>query len=297
MARRPMLPPELLGAPFRGSEAVHRRLLTKGQLRSGCWRRVLRDVYCHIEVPDSSANRAAALALVVPPGAAVAGTYAAWLHGADIVRHTDELTIVAPRGSGLRPAGVVVRETTWTDPDVVLVDGVPVTSPLRTAFDLGRQKDMTEGVVALDAMAHRGLIDLAALAAYAEEHGNWVGLPRLRRVLGWCEPRAESPMESRLRMVLVLGGLPRPEVQIEVRESGLLVARVDMGYRRLRIGIEFDGRDYHRGQARVGDDIRDNSLGVRGWHVLRYGAGHVYRHQNVIAHEVGTLLAAGRAVC
>lgn len=297
MPPHPMLPPELLAVPFRGSEAISRGLLTRAQLRSRCWRRLLHDIYCHAGLADSPDLRGAALGLVVPPGAALSGPYAAWLHGADVLRAHDRLELTAPPSSGLSRAGKAVRESRLTDDDTVVVGGVRVTSPLRTAFDLGRRKDLTECVVALDAMTHAGLVGLDELAAYAESHRRWRGVPNLRTAVGLAEPKTESPMESRLRMVIVLGDLPRPQVQIEVRESGLLVARLDMGYEELQIGIEYDGRDFHAGDARAGDDIRDNSLGVRDWRILRYGAWHVFRQPDIIRYEVGRLrqLRRGRS--
>lgn len=289
MPLRPMLPPELLAAPFRGSDALRRGLLTRAQLRSSCWRRPLHDIYCHAALPDSPGVRGAALGLIVPRGAAVSGPYAAWLHGVDVLRTHDRLELTAPPSSGLSRAGKAVRESRLTDDDVVVVGGVRVTSPLRTAFDLGRRKDLTECVVALDAMTHAGLVGLDELTAYADNHRRWRGLPNLRAATGLAEPKTESPMESRLRMVIVFGNLPRPDVQIEVREGGVLVARLDMGYEELQIGVEYDGREFHAGDARGGDDIRDNSLGVRDWRILRYGAWHVYRQPDLIRYELHAL--------
>lgn len=291
MAIAPLVPDSLRGAPFRGSAAVAGGLLTRAQLRSGCWRRLLRDVYCHVDVPDDPALRAAAAALTLPPGGVVGGAQAAWLHGADVVRSAAPMEVYA-LGVRTRP-GLLVRAWTLDSDDICEVGGVPVTTPLRTAFDLVRRQSLVEGVVALDAMAHLGLVTGVRLAEYSDSHPRWRGVRRVARVVELHEPGSESPMESRLRMVLVIGGLPRPEVQIEVYDvGGLLVGRLDLGYRAACVGVEFDGRRHHTGESRRGDDRRDNSLSVYGFTVLRYDAADVYRRPGLILHQVALALGA-----
>ena len=80
-------------------------------------------------------------------------------------------------------------------------------------------------------------------------------------------------METRLRLVIVDGGLPRPVAQFEVRDAaGRLIGRVDLAYPEWRIAIEYDG-DHHRGRVAYRDDQRRaNALRVAGWTVLRFTA-------------------------
>ena len=231
---------------------------------------------------------------VVPSGAAVSGLYAAWLHGVDVVRPHDPLQVTACPGSGLTRAGRSSRESRLHEGDLVEINGVLVTAAMRTAFDVGRQRDLAECVVGLDAMAHAGLVSLPDLATYAEEHRGWQGLPNLRRAVRLAEPKAESPMESRMRMVVVLlGGMPAPEPQVEIRNAdGYVVARVDLGDRKRRAGMEYDGRAWHGGQAQVKDDRRDNGLVVEDWVVLRYGGYDVYRRPQLIVRQWHDLLVA-----
>jgi hypothetical protein len=88
-----------------------------------------------------------------------------------------------------------------------------------------------EGVVCIDAMLAARLITPGDLATSAAARPGWTGLPRLRRVLLLCDAGAESPQESRLRLILVAGGLPRPVTQYEVRDAAdVFVARLDMAY-------------------------------------------------------------------
>jgi hypothetical protein len=100
----------------------------------------------------------------------------------------------------------------------------------------------------------------------------------LRRVLELCDGNAESPQESRLRLVLIAGGLPRPVCQHEVYDgSGAFVARLDLAYPDLKLAIEYEG-DHHRGREVFQRDLRRiNRLRALGWTVLRFGAADIYR--------------------
>jgi hypothetical protein len=86
----------------------------------------------------------------------------------------------------------------------------PPTTLIRTLRDLCSRLSVTEAVTAVDMALHAGLVTLDDLNALLTRRSHSFGVARLRRVVGFVEPAAESPMESRLRMVLVLGGLPRP---------------------------------------------------------------------------------------
>ena len=102
-------------------------------------------------------------------------------------------------------------------------------------------------------------------------------------------------METRLRLVLVLGGLPRPRTQIEVYEpSGRFVGRVDMGYEALKVAVEYDGA-WHWKQRR-NDDRRRDALRALGWTVLVFSAEDVYQHKLDVVRAVRNALAeaAGR---
>ena len=78
----------------------------------------------------------------------------------------------------------------------------------------------------------------------------------------------ESPLEQRLRRLLIKNGLPVPATQHEVRDRGKLVARVDLAYPLARLAIEADGYRYHTGRAAWQRDlVRRNALSLLGWTV------------------------------
>lgn len=270
------VPSELRSVPFVGSDAVARGLLTSRQLDGQLWRRLLRNVYVFHDVPDSLALRVQAVSLLLCAGAVVSGTTAAWVYGADVRRSHEPIEVTLPRDSPMRPrAGVRVRRAELTDADVAIYNGVPVTVPLRTGFDLARRirpgLDITEGVVAVDALTHLLLFTPEELVDYGAQPRffRWRGVRRVELVALQAEPLSESPGESRLRMRLVLSGFPRPVAQLKLYDGqGHHVARLDLAYRDQRIAVEYDGA-VHAGRWRA-DTARRNRILSLGWEHYSY---------------------------
>ena len=168
--------------------------------------------------------------------------------------------------------------------------GLPTTSALRTVVDLGGRDPLTEGVVAADLFLHARLVTIDELRSYIAQHPGVKGIARLRRVVDLAEPKAESAMETRLRMLLVLGGLPRPEVQVSIHDQrGRFLGRPDLLYRLQRLAIEYDGAN-HRNRL-VDDNRRQNGLIGAGFRLLRFTAADVYGTPEIVAVQVRQSLA------
>jgi very-short-patch-repair endonuclease len=278
-------------APFRGSAVVAAGLLTKRQLLGPAWRRLYRDVYVAAGAPVDHLTRCQAAALLLPPGGALSHRSAAMLYGANVLAMGQPVEVCVP-GGGLRAQpGLAVVRSPLAVADVWGRGGLPVTSPLRTAFDLARGPDLVAGVVGVDALLFRRVVKEPALAGYVDAHPNWNGVRTARRVLALARPHVESPMESRLRLGLVLGGLPEPEIQFEVLDpAGHFVARLDLAYRERRVGVEYDG-DHHRDQVTFRRDVvRLNRLRLLGWTVLRFTADDVLRNPDRVVAYVRAAL-------
>ena len=225
MSRQAVVPEELRCGPFTVAEAMQAGL-TRRQLRSASWRRITTGLYVWAEVAESPTLVLAAACRRLPPGAAFSGRTAAWLHGLD-VPPCDPVEVTVPCASGVATrAGVRVRRSILGQSDVVVRRGLPATSILRTVFDLSRWLPFIEAVVAVDMALHRGLVDRDRLRAHVAEHPPCGGLVQARRVVELAEPAAESPMESRLRILLVRGGLPRPHVQVPLATTGVALLGV-----------------------------------------------------------------------
>ena len=104
-----------------------------------------------------------------------------------------------------------------------------------------------------------------------------------------AEP-AESQMETRLRWLLTEAGLPRPQVQVDLRaDDGRFLGRADMYYPQARLVVEFDGGN-HRDRL-VSDDRRQNELVGSGFTVLRFTSADLYTRPHVVAMQVRAALA------
>jgi len=148
--------------------------------------------------------------------------------------------------------------------------------------DLGSCSDLVEAVVGVDTALHDGLVSLSELETYLATHAGIKGIRRLRRAVKLAEPGSESPMETRLRMLLIRGRLPRPSVQSELCDSeGRLIGRVDLYYPDRRLAIEYDGAGH---KDRLDADLRrQNALLNAGYHLLRFTATDLRQPESVIA--------------
>jgi very-short-patch-repair endonuclease len=269
-----VVPVALTTRPFTVEEA--RELgVTRKQLRGAQYRRLGSGIYRSAALLENPLLKLTAIAIRLPSGCAFSGPTAQWLHGIDVEpRDPIEVTIPEPFGSSRR-AGASVRRSALASDEIVTRRGLPTTSALRTVVDLGGRNPLTEGVVAADLFLHAGLVTLAELRAYVAKNPGAKGIARLRRVVGLAEPKAESAMETRLRMLLVLAGLPGPEVQVSIHDKrGRFVGRPDLLYRSSALAIEYDGGN-HRDRM-VDDNRRQNGLVGVGLRLLRFTAADVY---------------------
>ena len=281
---KPSVPAALRMGPFTLADAKAVGI-TRGQLRGSGYRRLGPGFYRWVGLKESPRLMLTAVARRLPPGAAFSGSTAAWLHGLDVAPCDPiEVTIPDSVGGGRR-AGTYVRRAALSAEDIVLRHGFPTTTALRTLVDLGGRDPLTEGVVAADLALHAGLVSIAEVNAYVAEHPRAKGIARLRSVVILAEPKAESAMETRLRMLLVLAGLPKPEVQVSIRDDdGRFLGRPDLLYRLQRLAIEYDGGN-HRDRL-VEDNRRQNGLMAAGFRVLRFTAADVYRTPDLVVMQV-----------
>ncbi|KKK05260.1 DUF559 domain-containing protein [Micromonospora sp. HK10] len=289
------VPRRLSFLPFRGSSAVAEGQLTWAMMRGPAWRRLLPDVYVHRDGYRADDHRmwCEAVALRLPPGAAVAGRSAAYLWGADLLDLTAPVTVLLPRTARMRPhPRVRIVRSVLPDTDRTRFAGLPVTTALRTAFDLGRQPARTDALVAVDALLNRRVVKLTDLRAYAAARSGWPGTRLLREVLALAEPLSESPMETRLRLLLLDAGLGPLVAQHDVLDArGRFVGRVDLAWPARRVAVEYDG-DHHRERTHFRQDVaRLNALRAAGWLVLRFTADDVLRHPRATVALVRQALA------
>ena len=248
----------------------------------GAIRRVVRGVWVSTGVPDSIELRAQALRLVLPESAVVTDRVAAWLHGVPILPRTsfDELPRIAVfqrSGTRVRRNDVDGGTRQLNDFDVVEIEGVRVTSPLRTALDLGRLLWRFDALAALDGFLRIGVAH-AVMLAELERFKGYRGVIQLRSLVPIADGRSESPGESALRLHWYDAGLPRPELQWWVYDGEVARYRLDLALPEIRYAVEYDGAQHHASpENQAGDASRRAWLGTtRRWRVGVYTKLHVY---------------------
>ncbi len=261
-------PAALAWQVFRGSDAVHRGLLTSHQLRSSVWVRLRRDIYADARLDRDHALLCRAAALQLPGGAAIAGPSAAYLHGIEhAAGFTDEVHVVAPRGTGLRSqSGLQVHVS--ADPAPPLTPAPARTDPTRAAWETAVWLDPLRAVGIIDALLRQGLTTHAALAALARSRRDRSGGRRADWLFGLADQGAQSPPESQLRLRLVLAGLPRPVAQHPVRIANGRILHPDLAWPEFRVAVEYDGLWHADAEQLHRDRQRLNRLVAAGWLVL-----------------------------
>ena len=254
-----------------------RILLGRGLVRS--W---VRGTYAVAQLPDTIEHRAAALRLVVPKSAVVTDRTAAWLHGVDVlprsaVHEPTPIDIFSAEESRLRRPGTRSGIRTLASSDVTVVQGVTVTTPLRTALDLGRLLPRYDAIGALDAFLRLG-VERAAMEAELGRFKGYRGVVQLRDLVPFADPRSESMPEAALRLHGRDAGLPDLEPQLWVcDEYGNEVYRLDLGNDGLRYGVEYHGERFHTGARNEAyDQERAEWFDDRHWELNVFWKDDVY---------------------
>ncbi|HEV7207744.1 MAG TPA: type IV toxin-antitoxin system AbiEi family antitoxin domain-containing protein [Mycobacteriales bacterium] len=252
-------------AATQGGVFTFRQALAAGTSESGIraaladdrWQRVLHGVYAP---GPASLLQLAWAARLRCPRAVISHASAADLMGFGI-RTDRRVHVIVPPGTRMRGGPqVVVHRLQLASGDVAYRAGLPLTSPIRTLMDLAREWELPDAVAAADAaLGQRRCSREELLAAVEVLRG--VGAPRARTAIGLARVGAQSPQETRLRLLCREAGLPEPTLQLRVILPDGRSAFLDLGWRRAMAGLDFDGREPHLlAQTFVADRRRHNAL-------------------------------------
>lgn len=236
-------------------------------LKKGLVRRILRGVFAVAQLPDDSATRMAALRHVVPDDAVITDATACWVYagaaGLAPNAHLAPQTVTVFRSRpGYRLSGPVHQggERSFEPHDLTTIGGLRITTPLRTALDSSRLCSRIHAQAMVDALMRHAGVDRGAMIAEIERFRGFRGVRQGRVIVQDGDRRAESWGESVMRRHwLDTPGLPRPELQIAVELPNGRNAFLDMGVEELRLGAEYDGREWH-GPDRAEHDARRRAL-------------------------------------
>lgn len=202
------------------------------------------------------------------PGAAFGGWAAAYVHGVDwldgrTVRQQDiPIDLISDRLRRRSTEAMTYRQAPLAGADVVNVSGLPVTTPLRTAYDGARWSLSPEdAVVFLDAMLAFHQVDREALVSYVGNRAGR-GIEQARRAVALCRPGVASPWESRLRYCYrIEAGLPEPLINVPVfDDDGSFLGIPDLFDPESALAVEFDGEQHREREQHRKDNLREEGL-------------------------------------
>lgn len=279
--------------PFLGSEALAAGTVNRYQLNTR-YDRLHRDVFVPRGTVLTPVDKAVAAWLWSGRRGVVAGVSAAALHGSKWI--DAKLPAELNQPSRHQARGILLHSDVLARDEACEVDGIRVTTLARTAFDLGRRRGLTMAVIRVDALLQTGELKLSDVQTIVDRHRGARGVVQLRNVLELADYGAESPQETRLRLLLTSAGMRPSKTQIDVFDGyGAHVGRLDMGWPEWKVGVQYDGiQHWTDSHQRTRDIDQGVAYAELGWRIVRVGADLLrHRQATVIARTRTTLQAAG----
>lgn len=262
--------------PFTRADAVRAGIDPK-ILRRSLFRRIFRGVYISRQVPVSPFVRAEAAVVLHPPGAFASHVSAARIYGLPVPTDSFEhVTVLGQQDRRKRPE--IKTHVAEASAKVLRHRGVPVSHPFQMFVELASILSLVDLVVVGDALVKVFDVPAEALVQWCRESKHRHAARALRAAL-YVRDGVDSPMETRLRMLIVLAGLPEPEVNHKLYdEFGGLRRRLDLSYPWLKLIVEYDGRHHIERVENWGSDlVRREEFDDDGWKTLIVTANDIYK--------------------
>ena len=291
------IPVALRNRPFRSAEAV-REGVTAQELRAGQYRHVLHDVYAAAGLRDSVQLRCDAAALVLPPRAVFCGLTAARLYDVPVPDRDMRIHAAVPSTASTVPRIKQLKIHSYSIPkeQVGSLCGRRVVGPERLFLELAAALPRIDLIIAGDQMLRRRVTTREQLNTFLHDCYRRRGVQRARLVMTHLEARSDSPPETRLRMLIVDAGLPRPVANQDVYDDrGVWLARPDLSYPAVKIAIEYEGIHHQQDYDQYSRDIeRDGRMIDDGWIVIRVNKDGLFRNPRQVVNRVRKALRAHR---
>lgn len=274
--------------PFTHADAVAAGI-SPSRLRTRAYRRLFHGVYVDSSAVTTAHLRARAALKLFPDGAWASHATAARIHDVPLPAIADEHVSVGEARHRRHHRGV--RTHVCGSAEVMVVAGVRVSSACQMFVELAGLVGLVDLVVVGDHLVRRGTVTVEQLVAFCagSRHRS---ARRARAAASYVRERVDSPMETRLRMLLVLAGLPEPRVNLEVRTGdGTLLRRYDLTYPEARAIVEYDGRQHIEREENWESDLdRREAIDDDEWRILVVTAKGIYRHPGRTVDRVHRLL-------
>ncbi|WP_333473979.1 endonuclease domain-containing protein [Pseudarthrobacter sp. MM222] len=192
---------------------------------------------------------------------------------------SEELHLSKPRGlPEVRRKGIVGHTLLALDDEVETADGIRISTRPRTWLDLARHLSLSELVCTGDELVRiprfglegrsEPFATIGALRAMVGRHPNLQGIVRARAALDLMRVGSDSGPETLLRLAMCDAGLPEPELQLPLRPETPGSPTADLGYRRRRMAVQYDGGHHLLPAQILSDRRRDRAFESAGWTVL-----------------------------
>jgi len=262
-----------LGPSYTWTEARARGVTRRQILADGV--ELSRGLYLSRAVEPTLPVRCHAWARVLPADAAFGLGTAAALHGVTDDDSSTVHVVMRPRRVLPRRPGLTVHARRLGDEDVIEHAGLRVTSGAQTFLDLAAVLPGQRLFVLGDSLMRAGRLSAEDLDRRLVRADRVRGVVRARRWAPHLSGDAGSQRESLMRYWLLDSDLPAPEVQVPIEDRhGRQVARADLGYRRWRIALEYEGR-HHADVEQFSRDVdRYSLMAADDWLVLRFASRH-----------------------
>jgi very-short-patch-repair endonuclease len=281
---------------FRGSLAVAAGLVTKDVLRGPRFARLFPDTYVAAGRKQDLELRSHAAYRYVEGRGVLSGFSAAEVLGASCGPEDAPAEVTVPHGKQRDHPGLLVHRNALAPGEMQRYGGLRTTTPLRTAYDLARRGTLVERVVAVDALARAHLFSPDLLLNFAVHFPRARGNDAIPEVLAYADRRAGSPMETRLRLLLVFAGLPRPQTQWVVQDDRARRAVwLDLAYPEHMIGIEYEGEGHTTPDGVLRDIGRGTDLVDKGWRIYRYTKYEILGEPEKIVAQITRALSGTRS--
>lgn len=278
--------------PFTAAQARDSGI-TRRQLRGPEFRRLLHGVHISSRVPYAARLRTHAALIVHPAGAVATHTSAARLIGSPVPDDPLEHVTVARSEDRRQRHGLRCHVAALQAADVQVLDGLRLSSPHRMFVELASALPLVDLVVVGDWLVRKGHVTCASLVGYCaaarDRHA-----AAARAAAAYVRARVDSVMETRLRMPLVLAGLPEPKVNLQLRdEHGTVIMRLDLAYPEVKLAVEYDGRQHAEVVEQWERDLdRREDLDDDQWRLLVVTSKGIYREPERTLRRVWKALKA-----
>lgn len=276
--------------PFTRAEA-RAAGITDRRLRGPEFQQLLVGIYLSSRIRDLSQPRAMAALMVHPPDAVATHFSSARVIGAPVPDHPLEHVTVPLAGDRRQRHGIRCHVMALAAGDIKTVGRLRISHPHRLFVELVPWLSLVDLVVLGDWLVRHEHVTTASLLDYCSrttaQHAE-----AAQRAASFVRDRVDSPMETRLRLLIVLAGLPEPSVNLKiVLREGTARVRIDLSYPAVKVAVEYDGRQHVEVVEQWEGDLgRRENLDDGDWRIIVVTSKGIYRDPG------GTVMRVWRAL-